>query len=272
MSTDDNVSDEKIGKSMGQLFIIRCTRIFIERRIIEMKKMFTAVRHNDLETVKQILDKTPEVINCVATPPPKKDEGQSPLQVAIKVGNLEIAHYLIDKGADVNHMEPDNGVPWNQGYRCPLLFDAIIGLYLTWERRREEKMELILRLLASGADPNKEDNRGFNSWDFTVVRYQEKWLEVKDAERKKIVTDMTKELLDALVKYDAEIMNIKRVMNNFKLNMNYSIISQNLILNRDDLYGISSDNIELCNRIWTPIIPVIKPYYKKNNPNYNEKG
>ena len=82
--------------------------------------MFNAVRQNDLEAIKQILAKNPEVIDSIATPPPKKDEGQSPLQVAIKVGNLEIAHYLIEKGADANHMEPDNGVPWNQCFKCPL--------------------------------------------------------------------------------------------------------------------------------------------------------
>lgn len=234
-----------------------------------MKKMFNAVRHNDLETIKQILEKKPEVIDCVATPPPKKDEGQSPLQVAIKVGNLEIAHYLIDRGADVNHIEPDNGVPWNQSYRCPLLFDAIIGFYLTWKTRREEKMQLILHLLASGADPNKKDNSGFTAWDFAIVRYQEKWLEVRDEDEKNEITDMTRELLEVLVEYNVEILNIDRVIQNYILNINYSTISQNLILNRDDLYDIRPEEIDLCKRIWIPIIPVIKPYYKKNNPNYD---
>lgn len=42
-----------------------------------MKRLFQAVRNNDLETVKRILEVNPELINCVATPPPKKDEGQS---------------------------------------------------------------------------------------------------------------------------------------------------------------------------------------------------
>lgn len=133
-----------------------------------MKKLFKAVRQNDLEVIKQILDKKPELIDSIAIPPPKKDEGQSPLQVAIKVGNLEIAHYLIEKGADVNHMEPDNGVLWNQCFKCPLLFDAIIGLYLSWKTRREEIMQLILHLFMSGSDPNKQDNRGFSAWDFAI--------------------------------------------------------------------------------------------------------
>ena len=75
-----------------------------ERRIWIMTKLFKAIRQNDIETVKKVLHKYPEKVNCMATAPPKKDEGQSPLQVAIKVGNIEIAHYLIDQGADVNHM------------------------------------------------------------------------------------------------------------------------------------------------------------------------
>jgi hypothetical protein len=68
-----------------------------------MKRLFKAVRQNDIETVKRILGAKPELINCVATPPPKKDNGQSLLQVANKVNNYEIAHYLIDKGIDVNY-------------------------------------------------------------------------------------------------------------------------------------------------------------------------
>ena len=236
-----------------------------------MKKLFKAVRQNDLEAIKQILAKNPEVIDNIATPPPKKDEGQSPLQVAIKVGNLEIAHYLIEKGADVNHMEPDNGVPWNQCFKCPLLFDAIIGLYLTWETRREEYMHLILRLLASGADPNKQDNRGFSAWDFAINRYCIKMYEMRDTEEKKVVTDMTRELLDALVKYNAEVVNTDRIRNELKINELYQLVVLNLILNRDDFYGVIPEELESCKRIWLPIIPVIKTYYQKNNPNYDKK-
>lgn len=231
--------------------------------------MFKAVRQNDLETIKQILNKKPEVIDCIATPPPKKDEGQSPLQVAIKVGNLEIAYYLIEKGADVNHMEPDKGVPWNQCFRCPLLFDAILGLYQTWKTRREEKMQLILRLLASGADSNKQDNRGFSAWDFAINRYCIKMDELRDEEEKDIVTDMTRELLDALVKYNAEIVNMDRIMNELKINEWYQLAALNLILNRDALYGVKPEEEKSYKRFWIPIIPIIKPYYQKNNPNYD---
>ncbi|MCT4595158.1 MAG: ankyrin repeat domain-containing protein [Anaeromicrobium sp.] len=39
--------------------------------------------------------------------PPKKDDGQSPLQVALKTGNFQIADFLIDNGANLNFMEVD---------------------------------------------------------------------------------------------------------------------------------------------------------------------
>ena len=67
-----------------------------------MKKFFVAIRHGDLYQIKELLKKNPALINCTAKQPPKKDDGQSPLQVAIKTGHFKIADYLIDVGADVN--------------------------------------------------------------------------------------------------------------------------------------------------------------------------
>jgi ankyrin repeat protein len=87
-----------------------------------MKKLFTAIRASDLETVKQIIEKNPELINCTAKQPPKKDDGQSPLQVALKTGNTTIANYLLDHGANVNFIEDESCC--NQ-WRTPVLHDAI---------------------------------------------------------------------------------------------------------------------------------------------------
>ena len=42
-----------------------------------MKKLFTAIRASDFEMVRQIIEKKPELVNCVAKKPPKKDDGQS---------------------------------------------------------------------------------------------------------------------------------------------------------------------------------------------------
>ena len=70
-----------------------------------MKKLFKAIRENDIEEVRRLIEKKPELANCVAKQPPKKDDGQSPLQVAVKTHRFEIANYLLDEGADVNFME-----------------------------------------------------------------------------------------------------------------------------------------------------------------------
>ncbi len=63
-----------------------------------MKKLFVAIRRGNLEEVAAILDKNPDLISCLAKAPPKKDDGQSPLMVAIKSDNLEVAHLLLDRG------------------------------------------------------------------------------------------------------------------------------------------------------------------------------
>lgn len=67
-----------------------------------MKKLFQAIRQGNDAAVRALLEKKPELISCTAKQPPKKDDGQSPLQVALKTGRLEIAEYLLDLGADVN--------------------------------------------------------------------------------------------------------------------------------------------------------------------------
>ncbi len=87
-----------------------------------MKKLFQAIRQGNDAAVRALLEKKPELISCTAKQPPKKDDGQSPLQVALKTGRLEIAEYLLDLGADVNFMEAEDCA---SGWRAPVLHDAI---------------------------------------------------------------------------------------------------------------------------------------------------
>lgn len=237
-----------------------------------MKKLFTAIRQNSLENVTNILEKNPQLVNCMAIAPPKKDEGQSPLQVAIKVGNLTIAQYLIEKGADVNHMEPDNGLPPTQTYRCPVLFDAIMMLFSRWERQKEQHLQLILQLLQLGADPNKQDNRGSISWDLVLTTYGNMINRIVDAPDKDLFMNMTKELLNILIRYNVDILNIDRIKKDLKPFENYSLMLENLILNRDDSYGVSPEQIDNWNKNSMPIIKLAKSYYGENNPYYEENG
>ncbi len=137
-----------------------------------MKKLFKAIRASDLETVRQIIENKPELVNCTAKQPPKKDDGQSPLQVACKTGNIEIAEYLLDKGADVNFIEYESCNEWN----TPVLHDAINCAVMScrWntddkymgfrvfstKEKAEKSLALLKRMISMGADVNATDTYG----------------------------------------------------------------------------------------------------------------
>ena len=138
-----------------------------------MKKLFTAIRASDLEMVKQIIEKKPELVNCVAKKPPKKDDGQSPLQVALKTGNTSIANYLLDMGADVNFIEDETCC---NAWRTPVLHDAIncAVMLCRWNQddkymgfrefstkeRSVEALSVLKKMLDMGADVKALDSYG----------------------------------------------------------------------------------------------------------------
>jgi hypothetical protein len=79
------------------------------------------------------------------------------------------------------------------------------------------------------------------------------------------------ERLECVAQHNADILNIDRVRNELRKDYEgYSILLENLILNRDYSYGVASDRLERWNDFFLPIIPIIKPFYVKNNPNYEE--
>ena len=139
----------------------------------KMKKLFNAIRSSDLEMVKQIIEKKPSLVNCTAKQPPKKDDGQSPLQVALKTGNTAIAGYLLDMGANVNFIEDESCC---NAWRTPVLHDAIncavmlsrwntddkyMGFQVfSTKERAEEALAVLKRMLDMGADVNALDSYG----------------------------------------------------------------------------------------------------------------
>lgn len=138
-----------------------------------MKKLFQAIRKNDIDAVKQLIQKKPELVACTAKQPPKKDDGQSPLQVALKIGNLEIASFLLDAGADVNFIESETCC--NQ-WRTPAIHDAINAAVMCsrWnvnsesdglevfstKERADLAFEILKRMIAQRADVNAVDSYG----------------------------------------------------------------------------------------------------------------
>ena len=138
-----------------------------------MKKLFTAIRASDFEIVRQIIQNKPLLVNCVAKQPPKKDDGQSPLQVALKTGNTAIASYLLDMGADVNFIEDESCC---NSWRTPVLHDAINCAVMScrWntdnkymgfrvfstKEKAVEALGVLKRMLDMGADVNALDSYG----------------------------------------------------------------------------------------------------------------
>lgn len=151
-----------------------------------MKKLFNAIRKNNTDEVKKIISSKPELVNCVAKQPPKKDDGQSPLQVALKTGNFEIADYLIDMGADLNFMEDEACC---NSWRAPVVHDAINAAVMNcrWnsnnqyngfkvfstKEKAEEAFNILEKMVIAGADLNKLDTYGNSAiWRFCLQAAQ----------------------------------------------------------------------------------------------------
>lgn len=147
-----------------------------------MKKLFVAIRQGDFETVTALLDRKPELVACTAKAPPKKDIGQSPLQVAIKTGNFVIAHLLLDRGADVNFMEAED---CGSDFRIPVVQDAIHAavdctrwnvhwppegyrVYRT-KAQADEAYALLERMISMGADLMKRNSNGRMALDTALL-------------------------------------------------------------------------------------------------------
>ena len=144
-----------------------------------MKKIFVLIRQGNLEEVKNIIEKRPDLLNCIAGPQPKKDHGQSLLQVAFKTGKLDIADYLIEKGIDVDFMEAEDDDP---GLRVPVLFDAItatidvlcIDQFATQKDvqnrfdKSDKALELLKKLIIKGADINKRASHGLSALNWSL--------------------------------------------------------------------------------------------------------
>lgn len=134
-----------------------------------VKKLFKAIRQKKLEEVKAIIEKNPSLVNCVAMPPPKKDNGQSPLQVALKTDACEIIDFLIKNCADVNFMEAQDDDP---GLRCPVLHDAVRMSLISlchWQYDVSDKgLEVVRELPKRGTDPNKIASNGFDALNMAI--------------------------------------------------------------------------------------------------------
>ena len=128
----------------------------------DIKSFIKAIRRHQNDVVASMLDQTPGLIGARAKSPPKKDDGQSPLQIAFKVGNFRAARLLLDNGADPTFIEDSAINEW----RAPVLHDAIRATIFSTTTLEPNTvafvagLNLLERMLTSGADPNQVDSFG----------------------------------------------------------------------------------------------------------------
>ena len=138
-----------------------------------MQKTFQLLRRGDLEAIRQILDKKPEEVNAVSGDKPKRDQGQSLLQVAIKSGHLDIADLLIDRGADLNFIEePTELNPFCQPviqtaggravFDCRRMIKRWNGQYQLYssKEKADQSFKVFKKMLELGADISQKDSHG----------------------------------------------------------------------------------------------------------------
>ena len=143
-----------------------------------MKKLFSAINNGNFEVVQEIIKKKPELVNCIAKAPPKRDEGQSPLKVAIKNGYYEIVDFLIEQDADVNFIPQTTC----DGHLIPIISQAVYSAlrkarnptytgckdkngmseYLIFGDKEvfQNALSILKRVISAGADLTATDNYG----------------------------------------------------------------------------------------------------------------
>lgn len=98
-------------------------------------KLLEAISNKDLEGARNVVESNPGInLDCC-----DKDE-LTPLQIACHIGNLELATYLLDKGANVNFNHRKDGY-------TALMFASI-----------SSRISIVRLLLERGADPTIENS------------------------------------------------------------------------------------------------------------------
>lgn len=222
-----------------------------------MKKLFVAIRQGRTDEVAAILDKNPDLISCLAKAPPKKDDGQSPLMVAIKSDNLEVAHLLLDRGADVNFKDAPTQ-PHNES--APVWYLAVGQCFMRARHTVSEESKersrgyflLLRRLLDMGMDPNQKftsDGPSLNAWqvalneynNFAHGTYPDYYAEQTKAGNRQL-REMLKAVLDELLAHGVDI-------HDFELSETFrsttAILLRNLEEGRElfeDFYGLDPNS------------------------------
>jgi len=261
-----------------------------------MKKLFKAIKQNDFEEVQRIIEKNPELVNCVSKAPPKKDDGQSALQVAIKNGggwhDTRIISYLLDKGADVNFMEDDKGLKPQEIACYPVLMDMVYAVCTNMtplhfhynsedaKNKANEFSAVFERMLDLGADPNKTNNRITPVWlcvvhEVYAHHYKGNCKESWEEDYNAFVTGIANRMMDMMLAHGLDIYSpIPFPKDDLRYERLYpfhhysQILRNNLIFNRELSYGSEQYPYAYDSEpLW---VHFLRPYYATDNPYYGE--
>lgn len=187
-----------------------------------MQKTFQLLRRGDIEGVRQILDKKPEEVNAVSGEKPKRDQGQSLLQVAIKSGHLDIANLLIDRGADLNFIEePTELNPFCQPvlqtaggravFDCRRMIKRWNGQYEMYssKEKADQSFKVFEKMLELGADISQKDSHGGTLFQTILIETKEVlpsyYWKTKETSDNVLITDELRHdlnrIYDLLIRY-----------------------------------------------------------------------
>lgn len=128
-------------KLMKPFFIIM---LFVTSTLVSSQNdIFDSCRKGDLESVKAIYNKSPDIINS------KNKDGYSPLILACYYGNIKVVSFLIDK---------INSVNGSSQYGSALMAAVVKG-----------NLDVVKLLLDKNADPNITDNKGVSALHYAVM-------------------------------------------------------------------------------------------------------
>lgn len=187
-----------------------CLFILYQKIKQHMKALFVAIQKRDKDKVVELLTKNPALVNAVAKQPPKRDNGQSPLQIAFNSYNIWAAKYFIEHNANLNYIEEETAGKW----RMPVLHDAINAVMNLarfeyplnpWDPEKEglfgikgkkehfdQTFALLEMMINKGADVHALDSYGNSSLMRAFIVAEDRWTDKNRPLNKEAIEDFNK--------------------------------------------------------------------------------
>lgn len=192
----------------------------------EIKAFFKAIRDSDIHEIRELLNSNSEYLTVCNTSPPKKDDGQSGLQLAFRTGNFEIAELLIERGADVNFIETSLVNEWS----VPVLHDGIRStLFNSYTLQKDTEhfdkaFFLLQNMLDNNANPNSTDSFGNTSLHRALMDARQMIDNPKADVENGILIEQLQRVFAALIKAGADA----KLTNNQKESPEYLLTTYSL--------------------------------------------